>query len=84
MHSHKRVMDVLVIACGGGVPLILRPCGDKYTFVGECYLHGFMDGEAFVNARSAADPTYDKTDRSWLERLHEEPIPFPTQKFVLI
>ena len=84
VNSLAQAGDVIVIACGGRVPLVLRPCGDKYTFIAESYVHGFMDGEAFINARSTADSTYDKTDRSWLERLHEEPIPFPTQKFVLI
>ena len=76
--------DIVVIACGGRVPLVLRPCGDKYTFIGKCYVHGFMDGEAFIDARIATDPSYDKTNRSWLKRLHEEPIPFSTQNFVVI
>jgi hypothetical protein len=31
-----------------------------------------------------ADPTYDGVDESWLERLHEESIPFPTREFVLM
>ena len=43
-----------------------------------------MDGEAFVNARKEADASYDGIDRSWLERSHEEPIPFPSQEFILV
>jgi hypothetical protein len=29
-------------------PIVLRPKEQGYEYVGECYLHGFMDGEAFV------------------------------------
>jgi len=32
---------------GAGVPYVIRPSGkDRYIFIGECYLHGVMDGEA--------------------------------------
>jgi hypothetical protein len=78
------VGDILMIPLGGRVPIILRPCGDKYTFIGECYLHGFMDGEALVEARKASDTSYDGGDTSWLGCLHEEQIPFPTHIFSLI
>ncbi|GJC89890.1 heterokaryon incompatibility protein 6, OR allele [Colletotrichum liriopes] len=40
--------DKIVLAEGGRVPLVLRPNGDGYnTFVGEAYVHGIMNGEAF-------------------------------------
>ncbi|KAI1394506.1 HET-domain-containing protein [Hypoxylon fuscum] len=40
--------DVIILACGGRVPLILRSDGDGYNmFVGEAYIHGIMNGEAF-------------------------------------
>jgi hypothetical protein len=29
-------------------PIILRPRDKGYEYIGECYLHGFMDGEAFA------------------------------------
>ena len=77
--------DVVCLMPGGDVPLLLRPDPQEegmYTFVGECYLHGFMDGEGLVEVRSEADPSYDKSERSWLERLHEcESLPFPTKVF---
>lgn len=38
--------DVVCVLFGGRTPYILRPKGDHYLFVGECYVHGMMDGEA--------------------------------------
>lgn len=38
--------DVIIAAFGGQAPLILRPQEDKYIFIGECFLSGFMNGEA--------------------------------------
>jgi hypothetical protein len=37
--------DVVCVLRGGDVPFVLRPLeGDSYQFVGECYLHGIMNG----------------------------------------
>jgi hypothetical protein len=51
--------DEIWILHGGRVPFILRPIdqsyeqglqhGDQYKFMGDSYLHGFMDGEVFKN-----------------------------------
>jgi hypothetical protein len=35
-----------IITCS--FPVILRPTGDGYEYIGESYAHGFMDGEAFA------------------------------------
>ena len=41
--------DVVYILYGCSVPVILRPIGPEYyNFVGECYVHGMMDGEAIM------------------------------------
>ena len=36
-----------VVLFGGRVPYILRPTGEYHQLEGECYVHGFMNGEAF-------------------------------------
>lgn len=38
--------DVLCVLFGGATPMILRPEGDYYRFVGECYVYDLMNGEA--------------------------------------
>jgi hypothetical protein len=40
--------DIITILYGGQIPYILRPKNDKeFYFIGECFLQGFMNGEAF-------------------------------------
>jgi hypothetical protein len=39
--------DAICVLYGGQVLYVLRPDGDDhYQLIGECYLHGFMHGEA--------------------------------------
>jgi heterokaryon incompatibility protein (HET) len=40
--------DLICILYGCSVPCILRPQGNSYTFVGEAYIYGKMDGEAIT------------------------------------
>lgn len=43
--------DLVVIARGGKVPYVIRRLpGSEFSFVGEAYLHGIMDGEAVAEA----------------------------------
>jgi len=45
--KRTEVGDVICILYGGSVPYVIGPCGDDcYTFIGECYVNGLMDGEA--------------------------------------
>jgi hypothetical protein len=41
---------VVYVLLGCSVPVVLRKTGkpDEFEFVGECYFHGFMDGEALA------------------------------------
>lgn len=39
--------DIICIFYGGNVPFVVRPRGgNQYIFLGPCYIHGIMDGEA--------------------------------------
>ncbi|KAF2688105.1 HET-domain-containing protein [Lentithecium fluviatile CBS 122367] len=41
------VGDLICVFYGGSVPYVIRPVDNGFfTFVGECYVHGLMDGEA--------------------------------------
>ncbi|KFY34036.1 hypothetical protein V495_08222 [Pseudogymnoascus sp. VKM F-4514 (FW-929)] len=44
------VGDLVCVLYGCSVPVLLRkrPYDGSYRFLGECYLHGFMDAEAIV------------------------------------
>lgn len=59
--------DVICILYGCSVPVMLREMKDcitgetYYTFIGECYVHGIMDGEAFDMVRTRSpDGLIDK------------------------
>lgn len=54
---NAREGDVVAVLLGGKMPYLLRPRGSDctdYTFVGETYVHGLMEGEAM-------DPDTDPT-----------------------
>jgi hypothetical protein len=51
--------DVVVILFGGNVPYVLRPLGNgQWEFIGECYIHGLMKGEA-LQGDGASEEKYE-------------------------
>ncbi|KAI0436531.1 heterokaryon incompatibility protein-domain-containing protein [Xylaria telfairii] len=44
--SRTEIGDLICILFGGATPMILRPFGDTYRFIGECYVYDLMNGEA--------------------------------------
>jgi hypothetical protein len=38
--------DIICVLFGGKLPFCLRPWGNQYLLVGECYAYGLMNGEA--------------------------------------
>jgi hypothetical protein len=40
--------DVICILGGAVMPIVVRPLGDHFGIVGDCYVNGVMDGEAVV------------------------------------
>lgn len=47
-----QVGDEIFVLAGGQVLYTLRCKGDYYTYMGDCYLHGFKDGEALQRLES--------------------------------
>ena len=43
--------DEIFVLYGGQVLFILRPWRGSYKLVGECYIHGIMDGQALRSVR---------------------------------
>ena len=43
---HAEEGDLIYALFGGSVLYVLRLAGDRFMLVGECYVHGLMDGEA--------------------------------------
>lgn len=43
--------DSLALLRGGRVPFVLRKCGENWKLVGECYVHGVMEGELWDISR---------------------------------
>ena len=44
--SQARKGDAVAIIYGAPSPFVIRPEGQDYQLIGECYVHGIMDGEA--------------------------------------
>ena len=45
--ENAKKKDIICVLAGGSVPFLLRACeGGWFELVGECYVHGMMDGEA--------------------------------------
>jgi hypothetical protein len=39
--------DLVCVFRGMRIPVIMRPRGDRWEFIGACYVHGWMDGEVW-------------------------------------
>ncbi|GAW25940.1 putative het domain-containing protein [Rosellinia necatrix] len=54
------VGDIVCVLFGHKVPFCLRPVGMRHMLVGECYVHGLMNGEAMdMLARDEAHKMFD-------------------------
>ncbi|KAF2184176.1 hypothetical protein K469DRAFT_634359 [Zopfia rhizophila CBS 207.26] len=52
--------DFICVLFGCSVPVVLRQCGSTgaYRFIGECYVDGFMNGEAMQSERAFEKRTF--------------------------
>ena len=46
----SQIGDLLCLLAGYSLPVILRPCGDSFQFVGDVYVRGLMQGEGFSDS----------------------------------
>jgi hypothetical protein len=44
--DHAKIGDFICVLLGCDVPVILRQVEDHYTFIGESYVRGLMEGQA--------------------------------------
>ena len=49
----SRENDIILVFYGCSVPVVLREEEDRFTFIGECFLYGIMDGEAINMQRKS-------------------------------
>ena len=47
--------DAVYVLPGCKVPVVLRSVGDQYQLIGECYVHGIMNQEAFYLGKDTTD-----------------------------
>jgi hypothetical protein len=48
----SRVGDAIYVVAGTPVPFLLRPKGNEYILLGQCYLYGVMKGEVIGECQS--------------------------------
>ena len=71
--AETKKRDLICILFGCSVPVVLRRHSDSKTkkqyfqFIGECYVHGLMDGEAFDIQKDEKD-TKEKKEKEEKER----------------
>jgi hypothetical protein len=41
-----QIADIICVLYGCSVPVVLKRQGERYKMIGECFVHGIMDGEA--------------------------------------
>ncbi len=55
------VGDIVRVFTGGKMPFAVRPWGKRFLLVGECYVHGLMNGEA-IESMERGDITRELFD----------------------
>jgi len=86
--GRSRPGDIICIIAGIDTPVLLRPSGREYLFIGHCYVYGLMAGRrALVHMRREKlrskylpPEANDDEDMSWL---WDAPSPHEIQEFIL-
>ncbi|KAI2624156.1 heterokaryon incompatibility protein-domain-containing protein [Hypoxylon sp. NC1633] len=65
MPTDTKETDIICVLFGASVPVVLRPQGECFTMVGECFVYGMMEGEAVAGkllADKSLKPSFDKAE----------------------
>ncbi|KAG8528993.1 uncharacterized protein KY384_006682 [Bacidia gigantensis] len=75
--------DIIAMLQGGRVPVVLRPMtqAGHYEFVAECYVHGFMDGEALGEPQKSAEVERDTVSIENVDWIDRDDLSFPVEVF---
>ena len=57
VHESCQSGDMVVIIHGNQVPFVVRQHGDYWKLIGDCYIHGVMQGEAMVDGHDTVQLT---------------------------
>lgn len=63
-----RIEDILAVMPGCNFPVVLRRCSRGFKYIGECYVDGLMDGEAF---EAVSRGTYQVEDRACMSATYD-------------
>jgi hypothetical protein len=79
--------DQLCLLHGAEFPVLLRKSSKKeaeYEFIGECYIHGLMNGQGMGIASDGANLNRDtSSDNSWPWRLGGEQVPLVMEEIII-
>lgn len=84
-HQSCQKGDSVYVMMGADMPLVLHKLETGlFQYKGESYVHGIMEGEFLLKHFKKAEDSEFMTDQQWLDRLAEEPLPFPTEWVTLV
>ena len=69
--QNVKVGDVVALLLGSRVPVILRPSGSTYSFVGLSYVHGLMNGEGLIEVRNRQNIDDGSNEQIWLKNFDQ-------------
>ena len=50
-YDAAKVGDAIAVCQGGRLPLVVRREGERWRLIGDCYVHGIMQGEVFAEEK---------------------------------
>lgn len=60
--EESRAGDFVAVLLGCNHPVVLRPHKDHFLYIGECFVHGMMDGEVIAHAERGGKDIDDELE----------------------